>query len=270
MSLIFELKNLYAGYNENPVLHNISFSVKRGDFIAIIGPNGAGKSTMLKTMSGLIKPDSGKILFKNKAMSRYSRRNLAVNFSVVRQFQENLLPFTVIDFIKLGRFPHQKLWQMETEKDKETISSAIEMTGITPLLKRQITELSGGEQQLVFITQALVQNSDIIILDEPVSHLDINHTTMIMDILYRLNLQGTTIITVLHNMNIASDYCSRICSIKKGEIFFDGEPEEVLKYNLIEELFETPCVVLENPITKKPFVYPVPEYVTAKPDDKCR
>lgn len=264
MSLIFELKNITAGYNYIPVLHNINFSVKKGDFISVIGPNGAGKSTMLKIISGLIKPDSGEILFKNRIMNRFSRRDLAINFSVVRQFQENLLSFAVIDFIKLGRFPHQKLWQMETDIDKKTIASAIEMTGISHLLKRQITELSGGEQQLVFITQALVQNSDIIILDEPVSHLDIKHTTMIMDILYRLNLQGTTIITVLHNMNIASDYCSRICSIKNGKLFFDGKPEEVLKYNLIEELFETPCVVLENPITRKPFVYPVPEYITKK------
>lgn len=264
MSLIFELKNINAGYDDIPVLHNINFSVKKGDFISVIGPNGAGKSTMIKIMSGLIKPDSGEIVFKNQAMNKYNRRDLAMNFSVVHQFHENLLAFTVYDFIRLGRFPHQKLWQMETDLDKKTIANAIEMTGVSHLLKRQITELSGGEQQLIFITQALVQNSEIIILDEPVSHLDINHTAKIMDILYRLNLQGTTIITVLHNMNIASDYCNRICSIKNGKIFFDGNPEEVLKYNLIEELFETPCVVLKNPITHKPFVYPVPEYITKK------
>jgi len=264
MSPVFELKDLYAGYDELKVLHGINLTIRKGDFIAIIGPNGAGKSTILKAMAGLIKPFSGEILFKSLPMAGYSRRDLALNFSVVRQFQENILPFTVIEFIKLGRFPHQKLLQMETDIDRKTVSDSIKMTGISHLLKRQITELSGGEQQLVFITQALVQNSDTIILDEPVSHLDINHTTMIMDILHRLNLQGTTVITVLHDMNIASDYCSRICALKDGEIFFNGSPEEVLKYNLIEELFETPCVVLENPITKKPFVYPVPEYITKK------
>ena len=264
MKPVFELINLHAGYDADEVLHNINLTVREGDFISIIGPNGAGKSTMLKTMAGLIKPSSGDILFKTRPMSRYSRRDLALNFSVVRQFQENLLPFTVIDFIKLGRFPHQKRWQVETDIDRKIISDAIEMTVISHLLNRQITELSGGEQQLVFITQALVQNSNTIILDEPVSHLDINHTTMIMDILHRLNLQGTTVITVLHDMNLASDYCSRICALKKGGIFFDGAPDEVLKYNLIEELFETPCVVLDNPITHKPFVYPVPEYITKK------
>jgi iron complex transport system ATP-binding protein len=264
MNSIFEIKNLHLGYDEVKVLNGINLSVKKGNFIAIIGPNGAGKSTMLKAMAGLIKPISGEILFKNCRMGRYSRRDLAMNFSVVHQFHENILPFTVCDFIRLGRFPHQKLWQIETAEDRAIIDSAIEMTGISHLLNRQITELSGGEQQLVFITQALAQNSDIIILDEPVSHLDIHHTTLIMDILHRLNHKGTTVITVLHDMNIASDYCSRICALKKGEIFFNGTPEEVLKYNLIEKLFETPCVVLDNPISHKPFVYPVPEYITKK------
>lgn len=264
MSIIYELKNIQAAYDEIPVLHDVTLTVNKGDFIAVIGPNGAGKSTILKIMAGIIKPESGSILFRNRAMIKYSRRDLAINFSVVHQFHENILPFTVYDFIRLGRFPHQKLWQIENSRDRAIINSAIEMTGISHLLNRQITELSGGEQQLVFITQALVQNSDIIILDEPVSHLDIHHTTLIMNILHRLNLQGTTVITVLHDMNIASDYCSRICALKKGKIFFDGVPDEVLKYNLIEELFETPCVVLENPITHKPFVYPVPEYITKK------
>jgi len=264
MSSIFELNNIDASYDDITVLHDITLKVKSGDFIAIIGPNGAGKSTILKIMAGIIKPQSGSILFRNRPMQKQSRRELAMNFSVVHQFHENILSFTVYDFIRLGRFPHQKLWQIETADDRAIINSAVEMTGISPLLNRQITELSGGEQQLVFITQALVQNSDIIILDEPVSHLDIHHTTLIMDILHRLNLKGTTVITVLHDMNIASDYCGRICALKNGKLFFDGTPDEVLKYNLIEELFETPCVVLENPITKKPFVYPVPEYITKK------
>ena len=264
MSSIFELNNIDASYDDITVLYDVTLKVKGGDFAAIIGPNGAGKSTIIKIMAGIIKPQSGSILFRNRPMQKYSRRDLAMNFSVVHQFHENILPFTVYEFIRLGRFPHQKLWQIETAGDRAIINSAIDMTGISHLLNRQITELSGGEQQLVFITQALVQNSDIIILDEPVSHLDIHHTTLIMDILHRLNLQGTTVITVLHDMNIASDYCSRICALKKGKIFFDGTPDEVLKYDLIEELFETPCVVLENPITKKPFVYPVPEYITKK------
>lgn len=258
---IYQTHNLSAGYRLLTVLHDINISIVEGDFIGIIGPNGAGKSTLLKILSNNISPTVGHVRFRGRDLNSYRAKSLAKQISVVHQSLENILPFTVYDFLRMGRFPHQGIWEIETSEDQEIIRHAMEMTKITHLRERKLSELSGGERQLVRIAQSLAQSSDVILLDEPISHLDISHSIQIMDILYKLNRNGATIITVLHDINIASDYCSRIIGIKSGRIFIDGTPSEVLTYENLEGLYDTVCVVYENPLTKKPQVFPVPEYV---------
>lgn len=262
MKDIFQLSGVRAGYGSEVVLNGIDFTIREGDFISLIGPNGTGKSTLLKVITGLKKPESGDILFRERPIGSYSPKTLAENFSVVHQSYDNIMPYSVRDFLRFGRFPHKGIWQYETEEDREIIESVIEMTSLSPLIDRRITGLSAGERQLVFIARALVQNRSVIILDEPVSHLDMKHTVKIMDILHTLNLSGATIITVLHDMNLASDYTGRIAGVKDGKIFFDGTPEDVIRYDIIEALFETTCVVTKNPTSGKPFVYTVPAYIT--------
>lgn len=161
----------------------------------------------------------------------------------------------------LGRFPHHNITQIETIEDSKVAGKAIQITGIENIKKRIMTNLSGGERQLVSIAAALSQSKDVILLDEPVSHLDINHSVKIMDILYDLNKSGSTIVTVLHDINIAANYCNRVIAIKDGRIFFDGHPNAVITYKAIEELFAAPCIVLESPITKRPYTFPLPGYV---------
>ncbi len=260
---LFELKNITAGYGEKDVLKGIDLSVKAGEFISIIGPNGAGKSTLLKVMAGNIQPASGGVTYKGREID-HAFRDFAKEVSVVHQFLENLLSFPVYEFIRLGRFPHQKIWQVETPEDREIIENALSITGISHLRDRPLTELSGGEKQLASIAQALAQSREVILLDEPISHLDISHSIQIMDILYNLSESGTTVITVLHDINLASDYCKRILGIRDGEIFLDGAPQDVINYKLIEELFNTICVASDNPVTKKPHTYPVPAYIKNK------
>jgi iron complex transport system ATP-binding protein len=164
----------------------------------------------------------------------------------------------------MGRFPHQAAFVVETGEDRGIIEWAAETTGVTHLLSRNITELSGGELQLVRIAHALAQNRGVILLDEPISHLDIQHAVMIMDILWKLNRGGATVVVVLHDINMASDYSGRIVGIKDGGIFMSGPPDEVLRYDLLESLFGTPCIVMRNPTTGRPFVYPVPGFVGAQ------
>jgi len=258
---VFTAQNISAGYNGRTVLKNINLAIREGEFLSIIGPNGAGKSTMVKVLSGDIRPVSGSLLFRGSAVEKWKAVDLARGFSTVHQSQEQVLPFTVYDFVRMGRFPHQGAFRIESDSDARIIGEAIEITGLTHLAGRKITELSGGEFQLAGIAHALAQNREVIILDEPVSHLDIRHSVAIMDILYELNRQGSTIITVLHDMNMASDYCKRIVAVKAGEIFFDGPPEIVFDYRKVEELFDSVCIVRDNPITGKPFIYPVPEYI---------
>jgi iron complex transport system ATP-binding protein len=258
---VFELKSMTAGYGGEPVLKSLDLAVGEGEFVSIIGPNGAGKSTLLKTMAGDITPSGGAVYFRGRPLRGYRPRELARHFSIVHQAIETLAPFTAREFVRLGRFPHQGALAVESVEDREIVAWAADTTGVSGLMERRLTELSGGELQLVRIAHALAQNSGVILLDEPVSHLDIQHTVMIMDILWKLNRQGATVAVVLHDINIASDYSSRIIGMKQGGLFFSGEPGDVLRYDLVEALFGTSCIVLKNPTTGRPFVYPGPGYV---------
>jgi iron complex transport system ATP-binding protein len=261
---LFNMENVSAGYENVSVIKNVSISVERGEFISIIGPNGSGKSTLLKTLSGQIKPMSGKISYKEIPIESYSKTKLAREFSFIHSSLEGSAPFTVYEFVSMGLFPYRKLFKFNTEGNDDLILEALEMTDTAHLGKRLITEISAGERQLALLAQSLVQNREVILMDEPVSHLDIKHTTGFMDILYRLNKSGSTIISILHDINIASDYSQRIIGLKNGEIFFNGTPGKVIKYKFIEELFGTVCVVLKNPISGKPFAYSVPEHAVKK------
>jgi iron complex transport system ATP-binding protein len=258
---IFELKSVSAGYGGAPVISGLDLGIGGGEFVSIIGPNGAGKSTLLKMLSGDDLLLAGSVLFNGRPVGEYRPRDLAREVSIVHQATEAIAPFTVHEFIRLGRFPHQAAFAVESARDREIIEWAAGTTGVKGLFHRRLTELSGGELQLVRIAHALAQNSRVILLDEPVSHLDIQHAVMIMDILWRLNREGATVVTVLHDINIASDYTSTIIGMKNGGIFFSGAPDDVLKYDLVEALFGTPCIVMKNPTTGRPFVYPVPGYV---------
>jgi iron complex transport system ATP-binding protein len=258
---VFELHSVSAGYGAVTVIRDLGLAVSEGDFIAIIGPNGAGKSTLLRVLSGDIASVRGEVMFDGRPLREYRRRDLARRFSVVPQAGEVTAPFTVRDFIGLGRFPHRAALVLESDVDRERIEWAAQTAGVGGLMGRRITELSGGELQLVRIAHALAQNSRVLILDEPVSHLDIQHAVMIMDILWKLNREGATVLAVLHDINIASDYSGRIIGLKNGSVFFNGRPEEVLEYERVEALFGTSCIVMRNPTTGRPFVYPVPGYV---------
>lgn len=258
---VFELRSVTAGYGSVTVIRDLDLSVSEGEFISIIGPNGAGKSTLLRVLSGDIAPAQGAVLFDGRPLGEYRRRDMARRFSIVHQAIEVSAPFTVRGFIGLGRFPHQGALSVESDLDRERIEWAAETAGVGRLMERLITELSGGELQLVRIAHALAQNSRVLVLDEPVSHLDIRHAVMIMDLLWKLHREGATVLAVLHDINIASDYTDRVVGLKDGSIFFNGRPDDVLKYERVEALFGTGCIVMKNPTTGRPFVYPVPGYV---------
>lgn len=260
MNLI-ELRDVCAGYPGADVLKNISLSFRAGEFTALIGPNGAGKSTLMKTIAGNIVPSSGAVSFNGTPRRSIDAAAFAREVSVVHQTMENIPPFSVTEFVRLGRFPHLSPFTLETTGDTGIIENAMERAGVTHLRNRILMQLSGGELQLVCIARALAQSDRVILLDEPISHLDISHSVGVMDLLHSLNEKGTTVLTVLHDINIASDYCHRIVALKNGEVFASGTPAEVIDYRIIERLFDTVCVVFENPITKKPYTFPVPGYM---------
>lgn len=249
---IFRIKNLTGGYNR-AVLFNINLNIYSGEFIGIIGPNGSGKSTFLKLLTRLLSPFSGDIYYKNQNIYKFNSMEFAQNVSVVFDI-DYVAPFKVISFIKMGMFPHN-------DYNMNKLNEIIKLTNIEKLLNKKLNQLSSGELQRVNVARALVQSTDCIVLDEPVSHLDIGHSTSIMDILKKLNDDGSTIICVLHDINLAIEYCSRIIALKNGKIYFDGKPENCIHYNSIENLFECVTTVYSNPISKKPRVYPVPSHI---------
>ncbi len=258
MMVMLEARGVRAGYGGKDVLGGIDLAFQTGEFVAIIGPNGSGKSTLVKCLTGYLMPKGGTILLEGKNITSWRSRERARKLAVLHQEAGEPLPFLVRDYVELGRYPHHGFSGGLGKNDRTSVSRAIELAGIGRLEKRKLTELSGGERQMVYLARALAQNPEIIILDEPVSHLDIGHAISIMDVLATLKSSDVTVITVLHDINLASDYADRIIALKDGMVFAEGSPFQVMDYRIVEQLFETVCVVRENPLSGRPFVYPVP------------
>jgi iron complex transport system ATP-binding protein len=256
---ILTVKSLESGYN-NFTLKNINFSVKPNEFIGIIGPNGSGKTTLLKSITRLLKPKKGQIFFEDFNVWEMSNNIIAKNIAVVTQ-NNDLNHMNVFDFILLGRIPYFKRMQLfETKHDREIAEKYMKLTDTYKYKDKTIDKLSGGERQLIYITRALTQEPELLLLDEPTAHLDISHKITILDLIKKLNKELTlTVLIVLHDLNLASEYCDRIILLNNGKIFQIGNPDEVLKYNTIEEVYNTVVIIDKNPVSKKPYVFFVSE-----------
>ena len=260
MKDILEVKNLWAGYLDKIVIQEIAFSVKRGEFIGIIGPNGAGKSTLIRALSRTINPVKGAVMYDNRDIHRMSLNEVARSIAVVPQETVIVFDFSAGDIVMMGRIPYVNRSKRITEKDLEVVEKACMLTDTKELAGRLINELSAGERQRVIIARALAQEPELLLLDEPTSHLDISHQIEIFDLIKRLSRkEGLTIIAVLHDLNLASEYCDRLILLKEGRIFAQGTPEEVLDYKTIEEVYNTTVVVGSNPVSKRPYVFLVPQ-----------
>ena len=264
---MLKISDLTCGYGTKIVLNGINLEIGKGEFAGIIGPNGSGKTTLLKAVTRLIKPYKGKIYLEDKELHSIDHKEIAQKIAVVSQ-NLPVISMTVKEYVFLGRTPHYKNLQFfETENDVEVAEHAMIMTDIIKLQDSYMSEISGGEMQLALIARALAQEPWMLLLDEPTAHLDITHQVNILDLIRKLNKEyGLTVIIVLHDLNLASEYCDRLILMDKGRIKKTGTPEEVLNYNDIEEVYKTLVVVERNPISQKPFVLIVPEEVR----EKCR
>ena len=256
---ILSIKSLESGY-ENFILKNIDFSIKANEFIGIIGPNGSGKSTLLKSITRLLKPKKGEILLDGLNIREINNKIIARNIAVVTQNNDSNY-MNVFDFILLGRIPYFKKMQLfETKKDREIAEKYMKLTDTFKYKDKSIDKLSGGERQLIYITRALTQEPELLLLDEPTAHLDISHKITVLDLIKRLNKElDLTVLIVLHDLNLASEYCDRLILLNNGRIHQIGRPGEVLTYNTIEEVYNTIVVIDKNPVSKKPYVFFVSE-----------
>jgi len=258
---VLKVNNLTCGYANKTILKDISFELDRGDFVGVIGPNGSGKTTLLRAMTKVIKPYSGTVSFAGKLISRMNFKEAARNIAVVCQDANPYFDISVEEFVGLGRIPHQSKFEfLETKEDEKIIFQAMEMAGILEFRKRLLKNLSGGERQLAVIAKALAQQPKLLLLDEPTVYLDISHQVYILDLIRRLNKEKkVSVLIVLHELNLASEYCQRLILLNNGSVEKIGTPQEVLDYRVIEQVYKTTVVVQKNPISHKPYVFIVPE-----------
>ena len=259
---MIRMEKIQCGYGPKIVLDDIDLEVKKDEFVGIIGPNGSGKTTVLRAITRLIKPMRGKIYLDNKDIYTLSHKEIAQEIAVVSQ-NLPIVSMTVKEFILLGRVPYYKNLQFfESEHDLIAANRAMTMTNIEHLKNHYMSEMSGGEVQLAFIARAIAQEPSLLLLDEPTAHLDITHQVSVLDLIKRLNRQhDLTVIIVLHDLNLASEYCDKVVLMDNGKIQKVGAPEEVLTYKDIEEVYHTVVVVEKNPLSGKPFVLVVSEEV---------
>ncbi|MCM8781626.1 MAG: ABC transporter ATP-binding protein [Candidatus Omnitrophica bacterium] len=260
MTNLLEVKNLWAGYLNKTIISAIDFSVKKGEFIGIIGPNGVGKSTLIRAVSRTLKPYRGAIIYNGKNIYKISLNEVARSIAVVPQDTLIVFEFLVWDIVMMGRIPYIERFKKETAGDLESCERALKLTNTTNLADRFINELSAGERQRVIIAKALAQEPELLILDEPTSHLDISHQIEIFDLLKHLSRnENLTVLSVLHDLNLASEYCDRLILMNEGKIFAQGVPDDVLNYKTIEEVYKTMVVIGKNPISKRPYIFLVPK-----------
>ena len=260
MSSILNIKNIKSGYGEKEVVRGISFEVNTGSFTGIIGPNACGKTTLFRTIVGDLELRSGEILIDGNNAKNYSLKQKAAKIAIVTQSLD-MPSLSVEEYVLLGRYPYSNRFQFfESEQDYAIAHKYMKLTNTYKYKYQLINELSGGAQQLVAIARALCQEPDLLLLDEPTSHLDITHQVQILNLLRRLNVDmKLSVLMIIHDLNLAGEYCDNLVMMNNGIIHKYGTADEVLNYKDIEEVYNTIVVTQKNPISNKPAVFLVSE-----------
>ncbi len=253
--VFFDIKDFSCGYSDFRI-RNINFSIRKGAFTGIIGPNGSGKTTLFRGITNSITPFGGEILLDNRNFRNMSLRKRAQQVAIVNQHID-VGQISVADYVLMGRVPYQSRFQFfESKEDVAIANKYMKLTDVYQHKDKLMTQLSGGEQQRAAIARALAQEPALLLLDEPTSHLDITHQVRILNLLQELNEQmNLTVLMVIHDLNLASEYCNQLILFKKGEIYMEGKPDEVINYQNIEAVYQTPVITQENPYSKKPAVF---------------
>jgi len=264
--MMLSIQDLTCGYESGFAVRDINLTVKRGEILGLIGPNGCGKTTLLRAITGALKPSKGRVLLENTDLASIENKERARSIAVVSQGPQ-FASMTVEEFVLLGRMPYFSRFQfLESAKDREIANEAMTLTDSLRFRDHSIARISGGEQQLAMVARALAQQPKLLLLDEPTAHLDITHQVGVLDLVRRLNRKfGLTVIIVLHDLNLAAEYCHRMALLDAGNLRKIGTPEEVMDYRIIEEVYKTVVVIGKNPVSARPHVMIVSEETRMKP-----
>ena len=253
---ILSIKDLNVSFGTRDILKNISLEINRGKFTTIVGPNGSGKTTLLKSISKLINIEKNVIYINGKDLKTINVKEMARQISVVPQNTDVTYEFTCYDVVKMGRYPYVNRFKGETEEDIAIVENAMKKTNVEHLKDRFFTEISGGERQRVILAQAIAQEPDIMLLDEPISNLDPQYQIAILDTIKQLSLdEELTVVAVLHDLNFAAMYSDQIVLLKDGNIFKTGEVSEILTEGNIKHIFDTEVMVYKSPVVDGPHIY---------------
>jgi len=227
----------------HPILEDISLEYEAGRLHGLIGPNGSGKTTLLKNICRIYQPTSGRILLKGRDCRQLKRKELSALVALVPQNPKVGFPIRVYDLVMMGRYPHLKRFQPLSDNDRQIVEEALKATNTHTLRERSVTELSGGEVQLVMIARALATEAELILLDEPTASLDIGNSLAVMELLMRLKNEGKTLLAALHDLNQARRFCDTVTILKAGRLYCHGPAEEAFRPEAMREVFEVGCTM---------------------------
>src|SRR2546421_984497 len=258
--MMLEIQRLSAGYGAHAVLHGIDLRAERGELLALIGPNGCGKTTLLRAISGVLEFHTGSIVLDGDDVPIISPAALARRIAVVAQGAPLPERFTAFELALMGRTPHMRLLQSESRRDVETVRGAMVRTDCWQLRERYVEELSGGERQRVVIARALTQEPQLLLLDEPTSHLDIQHQVTTFRLMLELcREERIGVIAVVHDLTLAAMFADRIALMSEGRVVADGMPQDVMRPALLERVYGMRLRVFEHPVSGRPIVVPEAE-----------
>ena len=246
------ITNLNSGYGSTQILHGLSTTIPDGQVTALIGPNGCGKSTLLKTLARLLPPQGGEVALDGQSIYRIPPKRFARHLSLLPQ--HHLVPegITVRTLVGYGRSPYLNLWGRLGKGDEAIVEEMLSVTHTTGLAERRVDQLSGGQQQRAFLAMTLAQQTPYLLLDEPTTYLDLNHQIALMDIMRARREQGTTVVTVLHDLNQAARYCDHLIVLKAGRLVAEGPPADVMTHALLADVFAVDAEPHRCPVSGKP------------------
>ncbi|MFI6347858.1 ABC transporter ATP-binding protein [Streptomyces sp. NPDC050560] len=256
-------RGLTLAYEDRAVVHGLDLGVPDGRVTAIVGPNACGKSTTLRALGRLLRPREGAVLLDGRELATVPTRRIAQQIGLLPQTPVAPEAITVADLVARGRQPHQRWWQQWSDADERAVAEAMERTDVTALAERPVDALSGGQRQRVWIAMALAQETELLLLDEPTTYLDIAHQVEVLDLVRQLNHdRGRTVVLVLHDLNQAARYADHLVAMKDGRIAAEGPPGEVVTADLVRAVFGLDCVVVPDPVTGSPLVVPGAPWAT--------
>ncbi|QBS45392.1 ABC transporter ATP-binding protein [Nocardia sp. CS682] len=245
-------------YGDRVIIDGLTLDIAPGVITTVIGPNGCGKSTLLRSLGRLLRPQQGRVLLDGKAISTMKTKDVARVIGMLPQSPVAPEGLTVADLVARGRHPHQSWFRQWSAADEDEVMTALAQTGIADLADRALDELSGGQRQRAWISMALAQGTDILLLDEPTTYLDLAHAVDVLDLVDRLHAElGRTVVMVLHDLNLAIRYSDELIVMREGRIVAQGRPADIIDVALLREVFDLDASVLEDPVSGRPMVVPI-------------